>query len=90
MAEALAAMAVRGSVSDHRPGPSVLRDWGEASRLAKATRRIVLGGAETHGAVALSNAGLDEVDEEPPSDPSCRREAMTAIDSSATSSATKP
>ena len=56
-------------LSKHRPRPSVLLDQNEASRLVKATSRIVLGDAETHGEVPLSNAGLDEVDEEPPSDP---------------------
>ncbi len=56
-------------VSDHCPGPSVLLDGDEASRLVKATRWIVLDDAETHGSVSLSNAGLDEVDEEPSSDP---------------------
>ena len=47
----------------------MLLDRDEASRLVKATRWIVLGDAETHGSVSLSNAGLDEVDEEPSSDP---------------------
>ena len=56
-------------VSDHCPGPSVLLDRDEAGRLVEATRWIVLGDAETHGSVSLSNAGLDEVDEEPSSDP---------------------
>src|SRR5689334_23059912 len=41
----------------------------EANRLVQAARGIVLGDAETHGWVSLRNAGLDEVTEEPSSDP---------------------
>ena len=44
-------------------------DQDEASRLVKAARWIVLDDTETYGEVSPSNAGLDEVDEEPSSDP---------------------
>jgi hypothetical protein len=47
----------------------VLLDRDEASRLVKATRWIVRDDAETYSWVSLSNAGLDEVGEEPSSDP---------------------
>jgi hypothetical protein len=51
----------------------VLLDRDEAHRLVKATRWIVLDDAVTRGAVSLSNAGLDEVDEEPPAGQARRR-----------------
>src|SRR5689334_13320444 len=56
-------------VSDHRPGRSVFLDRDEAARLVEAARWIVLSDAQTHGSVSLRNAGLDEVNEESPSDP---------------------
>ena len=44
-------------------------DRDEATRLVQAARWIVSGDAETQAWVSLSNAGLDEVNEEPPSNP---------------------
>ncbi|MEY2452539.1 MAG: hypothetical protein QOD92_2113, partial [Acidimicrobiaceae bacterium] len=44
-------------------------DQDEASRLVQATRWIVLGDAETQSSASVSNAGLDELAEEPSSDP---------------------
>lgn len=41
----------------------------EADRPIEATRRIGFGDAETERWISLGNAGLDEVDEEPSSDP---------------------
>jgi len=41
----------------------------EADRLVEAARRVGFGDAETDRWVSLGNAGLDEVDEEPSSDP---------------------
>ena len=55
-------------MSDHRPGPAPL-DIDEANRLVEATSRVTVVDAETEGPVSLSNARLDEVDEEPSSDP---------------------
>jgi hypothetical protein len=46
----------------------VLLDRDETGRLVETTRWIVLGKAETEGSVALSDAGLNEVDEELASD----------------------
>ena len=47
----------------------MLLDQDEASRLVEATRWIVLSDAETQGSASLGNAGLDQVDEKPSSDP---------------------
>src|SRR4051812_19770111 len=47
----------------------MLLDENESSRLVEAARWIVLGDAETQGAVSVGNAGLDEGAEEPSSDP---------------------
>jgi len=47
----------------------MLLDEDEASRFVEATRRIVLGDAETQCSVSLGDAGLDEVDEKSSSDP---------------------
>jgi hypothetical protein len=47
----------------------VLLHVDEADRLVEASRRIGFGNAETQRWVSLGNAGPDEVDEEPSSDP---------------------
>jgi hypothetical protein len=47
----------------------VLLNVDEADRFVEAARRIGFGDAETDRWVSLGNAGLDEVDEEPSSDP---------------------
>jgi len=47
----------------------VFLDRDEAIRRVQIARWIVLRNAETYGWVSLSNAGLDEVNEEPTSDP---------------------
>ena len=47
----------------------MLLDRDKASRLIEATRWILFADAETHGWVSLSNARLDEVNEEPSSNP---------------------
>ena len=47
----------------------MLLDRDEADRLVEAARRILFAHAETQSRVSLSNAGVDEVDEEPATDP---------------------
>ena len=47
----------------------MLVDQDEAGRLVWAARWVVLGDAEAQGSPSLGNAGLDEVAEEPSSDP---------------------
>lgn len=47
----------------------MLLDEDEASRLVESTRWVVLGDAETQGSASLGNAGFDQSDEKPSSDP---------------------
>src|SRR4029078_7373178 len=61
--------AFSGGVSHHRARMSMLLDEDEASRLVEAARGVVLGDAETQGSASLGNAGFDQSDEEPSSDP---------------------
>ncbi len=56
-------------VSDHRPGRSALLDSDEADRLVEAARWIGFAHAETQSPVSLANTGVDEVDEEPATNP---------------------
>ena len=56
-------------VSDHRPGRSAFLDRDEAIRFVQATRGVIASDAETQRSASLSNAGLDEVNEESSSDP---------------------
>lgn len=46
-----------------------MHDRLEANRLVEATRWVVVVHAEAQSRMPLSNAGLDEADEEPSSDP---------------------
>ena len=47
----------------------MLLDRDEADRLVEATRWILFGHAETQSRVSLPNTGVDEVDEEPTTNP---------------------